>query len=349
MNAFEYAAPGTLELAVKALAGSDGAEALSGGTDLLSRIKDDTSSPKRVVNLKTVKGLDAIAAADGGLTIGAGVRLADLVASKDVADKYPALVQAALEVGTPQIRNMATVGGNLLQRPRDWYYRAGFGLVGGRRDGNALVRELEGEYAPFDVDSKAKHLVREGDNRYAAIFMTDGDALFVAPSSLAVPLVALGATATITGPKGERTVPVAGLYQAPRAEGDRELTLTPGEILTKVTIPAPAGKNASYEARQKRAHDWPLALCTVVLAIEGDKVTKAAVVLGSVAPVPWVSKAAQEAIVGKPVTMETAAAAAAAAVKEARPLSMNAYKVKLAETVVKRALLAAVGNRYWEA
>ena len=150
---------------------------------------------------------------------------------------------------------MATVGGNLLQRPRCWYYRAGHGLLA-MKDG--------------------KSLVREGDNRYHAIFMTDGDALFVSPSSLAVPLIALRATATIVGPKGERTVRVEDLYQVPKEKGDRELTLHPGEVLTKVTIPAAKGKNASYEARQKQAHDWPLVLASVNLTIDGDKVIRGA-------------------------------------------------------------------------
>ncbi len=179
--------------------------------------------------------------------------------------------------------------------------------------------------------------------------MTDGDALFVNPSSLAVPLIALRASATIIGPKGERIVPVEDLYQVPKEKGDRELTLHHGELMTKVTIPAVKGKNASYEARQKQAHDWPLVLASVNLTLDGDKVIRARIViLGGVAPIPWRSEAAERAITGKAVSIETAAAAGEAAVEGAKPLSMNAYKVVLTRTVVKRALLAAVGNRYWE-
>jgi xanthine dehydrogenase YagS FAD-binding subunit len=329
MRAFEYAAPTGVEDAVKLLGASAHAEALSGGTDLISRMKDYVTSPDRVVYLKDVKGLAGISgdAKSGGLTVGAGTLLADLLAHKGVKEHYPALWQAASEVGTPQIKNMATVGGNLLQRPRCWYYRAGNGLLG-----------MKG----------GKSLVREGDNRYHAIFMTDGDALFVAPSSLAVPLVALGAKATVVGPNGERTVPVEKLYQVPKADGDRELTVAPGELLTKVVIPVASGKNASYEARQKQAHDWPLVLASVCLEDDGGKVSKARIVIYGVAPVPWRSEAAEKAITDKEITMETASAAAEAAVEGARPLSMNAYKVPLTKTVVKRALLAAVGNRYWE-
>jgi xanthine dehydrogenase YagS FAD-binding subunit len=328
MKAFEYAGPTSVDDAVKLLGGSDSSEALSGGTDLISRMKDYVTSPSRVVYLKDVKDLAGIAAgSSGGLTVGAGTTLADVLDNKALRAAYPSLWQATLEVGTPQIRNMATVGGNLLQRPRCWYFRSGFGLLG-MKDG--------------------KSLVRAGDNRYHAIFMTEGNALFVAPSSLAVPLIVLGATATLKGSKGERTLKVEELYRVPSKDGDSELTIADDEVLTRVTIPAAKGKNASYEARQKRAHDWPLVLASVNVETDGGKVSRARVILGSVAPVPLRSEAAERAITGKAITMETAAAAADAAVEGARPLSMNAYKVTLTKTVVKRALMAAAGDRYWE-
>ena len=156
--------------------------------------------------------------------------------------------------------------------------------------------------------------------------MTDGDALFVSPSSLAVALIALDAQATITGPKGERTVKVEELYQVPKTETDSELTIQPGEILTKVTIPPAKGKNASYEARQKQAQDWPLVLASVNLTMDGDTVSAAKVVVYGVAPIPWRSTAAEKAITGKRVTLETAAAAGEAATEGAAPLSMNALQ-----------------------
>ncbi len=323
MRAFEYAGPSTIEDALKALGGGKSPAALSGGTDLISRMKDYVATPDRVVYLKGVKLLAGIAEEKGGLVIGAGTKLADVLANKNIAREFPALHQATLEVGTPQIRNMATVGGNLLQRPRCWYFRSGFGLLG-IKDG--------------------KSLVRSGDNRYHSIFLTDGDALYTHPSSLAAPLIALGATATIVGEKGERTVPVEALYQVPKTSDDRELTIAPGELLTKITVPEPKGKNASYEARQKQAHDWPLVLCSV--AMDGDKVSR--VVIYGVAPIPWVSEAAVSSLKGKAIDVDSASAAAEAAVKDAKPLSGNGYKVALTKTVVKRALLAAVGNRYWE-
>jgi xanthine dehydrogenase YagS FAD-binding subunit len=328
MKAFEYAGPTSVDDAVKLLGGTDSVEMLSGGTDLISRMKDYVTSPKRVVYLKDVKSLSGITGGSGGMTVGAGTSLADVLENKSLKAAYPALWQATLEVGTPQIRNMATVGGNLLQRPRCWYFRSGYGLLG-MKDGQSLVRA--------------------GDNRFHAIFMTDGNALFVAPSSLAVPLIALGATATLQGSRGERTVKVEELYQVPRQDADSELTIKDDEVLTKVTIPAARGVNASYEARQKRAHDWPLVLASANIETDGgSRVTRARVILGSVAPVPLRSEAAEKAITGKAITMETASAAAEAAVGMARPLSMNGYKVALTKTVVKRTLLAAAGNRYWE-
>jgi xanthine dehydrogenase YagS FAD-binding subunit len=328
MKAFEYAAPATVEEAVNLL-GAPNAAALAGGTDLLGRAKDYVTSPDRVVYVKDIKEIRGISgdAKAGGLTIGAGTRLSEIVHHAGIKEAYPALWQATAEVGSEQIRNMSTVGGNLLQRPRCWYYRSGFGLLG-MKDG--------------------KSMVRAGDNRYHSIFMTDGDALFVSPSSLAVALIALNATAKIRGAKGERSVNVAEIYQVPKGESDSELTVQPGEILTSVTIPA-AGKNAAYEARQKQAQDWPLVMAAVNLTFSGESVSNSRIVLYGVAPVPYRCQAAERAIFGKSVNPETAAAAGEAAIQGAKPLSMNGYKVPLTRTVVKRALIRAVdGKGYWE-
>ena len=227
------------------------------------------------------------------------------MANAEVRAAYPALWQATVEVGSPQIRNMATVGGNLLQRPRCWYFRAGHGLLG-MQDG--------------------KSLVRVGDNRFHSIFMTDGDALFVSPSSLAVALCALDAQASITGPKGTRTVKIEELYRVPKRETDSEIAIEPGEILTKVTIPAAKGKNASYEARHKQAQDWPIVLASANVMLDGDVVSSARIFIYGVAPVPYRSTAAEKTITGKRVSLETAALAGEAAAAGAAPLSMNALQ-----------------------
>jgi xanthine dehydrogenase YagS FAD-binding subunit len=328
MKAFEYAAPTTIADAVKLLDQGDSLP-LSGGTDLISRMKDYVTSPARIVYLKDIKETAGISidGISGAITIGGNARLSDIVASKDIKQSYPALWQATYEVGSVQIRNMATLGGNLFQRPRCWYYHAGFGLLG-MKDGQSLVRA--------------------GDNRFHSIFLTEGDALFCSPSSPAVALAALGATATLVGPKGERTVKVEELYRVPKTEKETELTIAPGEILTKVTVPATSGKNASYEARHKQSQDWPIVLASVNLSLDGTTVSAARIFLYGVAPIPWRSATAEKAITGKTLSMQTAAAAGEAAVEGAAPLSMNAYKLPLTKTVVKRALLAAVGNRYWE-
>jgi len=328
MKAFEYVGASSADQAVKAM--SAGAVVMSGGTDLMNRMKDYVTSPSRVVNLNDAKDLAGISGdAASGVTILAGTRLADVLASDVIKKAYPALWQTTSEVGTPQIRNMASVGGNLMQHPRCWYYRSGFGLIPKSADG--------------------KHMLREGDNRYAAIFMTDGDALYAHPSSLAIPLIALGAKATLVGPDGERTVALSELYKVPTSSEDSPFTAKSGEILKSISIPAAAGKNGSYEARHKQAHDWPLVLASVNLTMSGDTVSDATVVVYGVAPVPWRSKAAEEAIKGKAVTIETAKAAGSAAAEGAKPLSMNGYKVSLLKTVVARALCVTVGNRYWEA
>lgn len=328
MKAFEYVGASSVEQVVKSL--SSGTVVLSGGTDLINRMKDYVTSPERVVNLSDVKELSGISGnAESGVTILAGTRLADVLGSDLIKSSYPALWQTTSEVGTPQIRNMASLGGNLMQHPRCWYYRSGFGLVPKTADG--------------------KHMLRDGDNRYGAIFMTDGDALYVHPSSLAIPLIALGASATLAGPEGERTIPVADLYKVPTTNEDSPFTLKSGEILKSVSIPAATGKSGSYEARHKQSHDWPLVLASVNLKFDGDKVSDARVMVYGVAPVPWRSKAAEEAIKGQSVTLESAKAAGEAAAAGAKPLSMNAYKVSMLKTVIARALCVTVDNRYWEA
>jgi len=328
MKAFEYVGATSVDQAVKALGA--GSAALSGGTDLINRMKDYVTSPERVVFLNDVKELAGISGDPAtGLTIMAGTRLADILAHEGIKAAYPALWQTTSEVGTPQIRNMASVGGNLMQHPRCWYYRSGFGLIPKTTDGT--------------------HMLREGDNRHASIFMTDGEALYAHSSSLAVPLIALGAKATLVGPDGERTMTIEDLYKVPTSNEDSPFNAKPGELLKSVSIPAAKGKNASYETRHKQAHDWPVVLASVHLTMSGDTVSDARVVIYGVAPIPWRSKAAEEAIKGKAVTVDSARAAGTAAAEGAKPLSMNAYKVPILKTVVARALCESVGNRYWEA
>jgi len=297
---------------------------LAGGMDLLAMMKDYIAQPDRLVN---VKNLDRTIrkTPDGGLRIGAAVTLAELAAHADASKLYPALVQASAEVGTPQIRNAGTIGGNLNQRPRCWYFR--------NEEFNCLKK---GGSRCFAVD---------GENQYHAIFGNDGPSHIVHPSSLAVPFTAYGATFRVVGPNGERNIPAAEYFTMPNMRNVRkENVLADDEILTHVILPAPGNvKTGHYEVRYKQSHDWPLAFTTVVLTMNGNTIASARVVLGAVAPVPWRSKPAEAALAGKPLNAETAAVAAEAAVSEAKPMSGNAYKVQIARTAVKRALLNAAG------
>jgi xanthine dehydrogenase YagS FAD-binding subunit len=323
MDAFAYAHPTSLKEAVALLENEWGQTAiLAGGTDLISLMKDHADpSPARIVNIKGIGELHHLQNENGEGRIAALVSLEQLLTS-NVATHFPAIGQAVRGVSSPQMRHMGTVGGDLLQRPRCWYYRGGFGLL---------------------AMENGRSLVPHGDNRYHAIFGNDGPAYFVSPSSLAPPLVALQAKVTLHGPSGPREIPVEELFVIPKAEGEREHSIRPNEILTEISIPASAGEwhNATYEVREKEALDWPLATASVALKIEGGTISAARVVLGHVAPTPWRSREAEQALEGKPLGEESAAAAGDAAVRSAKPLSQNAYKVQLTRVAVKRALLEA--------
>lgn len=319
MQPFEYASPKTLKEAL-ALLGPDAA-VLAGGTDLLSLMKDGVAAPKRVVNIKDIAELKGITKTAAGLKIGALATVDEVLTSPLVRASYPALTEAAKGVASPQIRNMGTIGGDLCQRPRCWFFRAGFGLI---------------------AQHEGKDLAVEGDNRYHAIF-GDGPARFVSASSFGPALIALGAKVEIASASGKREVEAAKFFVAPSSSEQREVDLKPEEIVTAVVIPAAATRNATYEVRQKDALDWPLATASVALTMKGTAVGSAKIVLGHVAPAPYVADQAASMLAGKAVTAETAEAAAKAAVSAAKPLSMNAYKVQIAQTAVKRALLAAAG------
>ena len=323
MQAFEYARPKSTQEAVKLLAGGEsGALPLAGGTDLISLMKDGNASPQRLVSLQHVTELKGISFRPGtGLRLGAGVTFEDLLESAEVRGQYPALVQAAEGVTSPQIRSTGTVGGDLCQRPRCWYYRAGYGLL---------------------ANYKGKSLVPDGDNRYHAILGNSGPAYFVSPSSLAPILIALDAKVKLQGPQGARELSVQEFFVTPKSEGESEHALHAGEIVSEILVP-PAGdaKMAVYEVRQKEALDWPLAAAAAVLKLSGGSVQSARVVLGHVAPVPWPAPEAEGALKGKSIDEDVAWEAGKAALSKATPLSRNAYKVQLARVAVKRAILRA--------
>jgi xanthine dehydrogenase YagS FAD-binding subunit len=325
VKAFSYVNPKNEKEAIGALSAEpDKVMPLAGGQDLLARLKDYIAEPDRVVNVKGALDATVTPMPGGGLKIGAAMKIADLAEHAQVAKLYPAMALAATEVGTPQIRNQGTVGGNLNQRPRCWYFR-----------NEEFVCFKKGGSVCFSPT---------GENQFHAIF-GNGPSFIVHPSSLAVPSVAYGATFRLAGPKGERMVSAADYFTMPTLQNVRtENVLAPNELLTHVILPAPgAVKSGHYEVRYKESHDWPIAFATVVIGLAGDTIKSARVVMGAVAPIPWRSQAAEAALIGKPLNEATAAAAAEAALREARPLSQNAYKVQVAKTAVKRAILHAGG------
>jgi xanthine dehydrogenase YagS FAD-binding subunit len=326
MRAFEYVSPQSRSQAISLLGATWGnSEVLAGGTDLLALMKDNVITPKRLVNIKDIADIRGVSATPQGLRVGALTTLGELADNADVKKDYPALSQALLEAASPQIRNLATVGGNLCQRPRCWYFRNGLGLL--------------------PKDESGKQLIAAGENRYHAILGNQGAAKFVSPSTVVPILIAYRAKIRLEGAKGKRELPLEKFFVIPKNENEREHDLRPNEIVTEILIP-PAGdvKAAHYEVRQKEAFDWPLAVAAAALEIEGSKVTAATVVLGYVAPVPWPSPEAEQALLGKPVNKESAQKAAETALSKASPLSHNAYKVKLARVAVTRAILEASGG-----
>lgn len=324
MNDFEYASPASLDEAIGLLSATHGETALlGGGTDLLNQLKEQVAHPKRIVNLKKIDGLSGIDVLGTEIRIGACARIEDVARHEAVKTHFPALSHAIHNIDSPQIRNMATVGGNLCQRPRCWYFRNGFGLLA-MRDGESLVPK--------------------GDNRYHAIFGTDSGAYYICPSSMAPVLTALDAMVTVRGPEGaEREIAAANLYNIPRSENESELSIAANEIVAAVSIPIQKKRNGLYKVRQRQIVDWPLVQAVVTYSDDNGTARDVRVVLGFVAPIPWEAKAAAQALEGKKIDADVAKACGEAAAEGAQPLSRNGYKIRLVKTAVKRAVLDAAG------
>jgi xanthine dehydrogenase YagS FAD-binding subunit len=322
VKAFAYVNATSEKEAVAALSPERGKVLpLAGGMDLLGLMKDYIAQPDTLVNVKNLPSTIAVPAQ--GLTmIGAAARVADVAAHDALAKTYPALTHAAGEVGTPQIRNMGTVGGNIMQRPRCWYFR--------NEEFHCLKK---GGARCFAVD---------GENQFHAI-LGDAPCHIVHPSSLAVPVIAYGGRFRVIGPQGEREIEADKFFVMPDRNMYGETVLEPNELVTHVILPRqPNVKSGHYEVKFKQSHDWPVTMASVALTMSGTTVQAARVVLGAVAPVPWRSAAAEAVLKGKTVTDQVAAEAADAAVKTAVPMSQNAYKVQLARTTLIRAIMMAV-------
>ncbi len=321
MDNFSYSRPATLKEAISQLGKEHGRIAiLNGGTDLLGSLKDHLEAPERLVNIRNLKELQGIRAGRGGLTIGAATLLADVAENAMIQQQTPLLAMAAGKVGTPQIRNMGTIGGNLCQRPRCWYYRNNYPCF--KHGGETCFSAA-------------------GENDYHAI-LEGGPSFIVHPSDTAPALAALGATARIVGGSGERVVPLDKFFVTPKQDVSRENVLQPNEVLADITVPsAPTGSKAIYVKEMVR-EVWDFALCSVaaMVTVQNGVVQDARIVLGGVAPIPYRALKAEAAIKGKPLDEASCAAAGLAAVDGARPLAKNAYKVPLTQAVVKRALLS---------
>ena len=300
------------------------ARLLAGGTDLLAEIKEGIEEPAVLVNLASLEGLTGIAHSEDGSCIGAMTTLAQLESDEHMAHNFPALAQAIASIATPQIRNMGTVGGNLCQRPRCWYYRSTH--FDCRKKGGAVC---------FAID---------GNSKYHAI-LGGVDCYIVHPSDLAPTLVALGANATIAGPHGTRTLPLEEFFTGPDRDIERENALEEGEILTSIFVPKPVeGHRSVYlKARERQTQEFALVSVAANVHVCAGVVENASLVLGGVAPTPWRASQAEQALRGVPVAEVDPGAVGQLAIRDAKPLRDNRFKLRLTASLVGRAVSSLLG------
>lgn len=325
MDKFSYVNATSLKQVISLLSESRWGEVMviAGGTDLLAELKEYIETPKTLVNLKTLPDMDSIKADANGLTIGALTTVSDIAMHPTIQQHYGVLSQAAASVATPQIRNVGTLGGNLCQRPRCWYYR----------DETVNCFKKGGDMC-YAVD---------GLNKYHAIF-GDGPVYIVHPSDIAPALIALNASLKIVGPEGDKTVKVEEFFTLPAANLIRENILQPNEIVVEVQVPAPNPNTKSFylKAREKGAPDFALSSVAAVFEMTGKTCQRANVVLGGVAPAPWRSTEAETVLTGKTINESLSMNAGEEAVKNAQPLTDNAYKVTLTQNLISRAAMMAI-------
>ena len=330
MKAFEWTNPTTVNEAVKMLADAsrgdidEAPRPIAGGQDLLTTMKDYMSRPSRLVNLKSIRGLNNITLNARGLTIGALVTLTELEEHAGVRKSFPGLAEAALSIATPQIRNLGTVGGNLCQRPRCWYFRL-----------EEVICLKKGGSECYAAS---------GENKYNAI-LGGGPSFIVHPSDLAPMLVALGATVTVAGATGKRVIPLDKFFTLP-SEGNirRENVLKNEDVITEIQVPAsPLAARSTYlKFKERDSLDFALASAAVALRLAPNRTVRdVRIVLGGVAPVPWRVPAAEKFLIGKSLQPDVLAQAGKIALADAKPLEKNEYKVPLAQTLIRRALTKA--------
>jgi len=325
MNKFAFVECKTMDEALGQL--NDGTMVKAGGIDLLDLMKEGIVSPSKLVNIRNIDSLRGIKVSTDGLHLGPLSTLSEIASHPEIQRNYSALADAAGHAATPQVRNMATLGGNLMQRPRCWYFRSS----------DFDCKKKGGE-------SDACH-AHGGENQYHAI-MNNGICAMVHPSSTAVPLLGMDAQVELTSKRGKRIVQMSEFYVPPEKSVINETVVQPGELITSIFVPAPeTGTRSAYQKYgEKESFDWPIADAGVVLVMDGTHCRKASIVLGVAAPTPIRAKAAEAALIGKIVDEATARAAAKVAMQSATPLSQNGYKAELFRTAIYRTVLLAAGQ-----
>lgn len=329
MNLFDYVRPASVAEAIEA-AGQPGAAFLGAGTNLLDMMKTGALHPTTLVDITRLPGLDRVERLpDGGMRIGAMVRNADLARDVDFAKTHPMVAEALLSGASAQLRNVATVGGNLMQRTRCAYFQDPASACNRRDPGSGCD-------------------AREGENHNHAIIGWSDACIATHPSDFCVPLVALDAAVEIEGPDGQRTVPLEEFHLLPGANPERETVLAPGEMITALTLPAEAAGVAAHsrylKLRERTSFAFALVSAAAGLEIEGGKIVSVRLTLGGVAAKPWRARAAEKALEGKAPDDEAFALAAEMALSEAVPSGDNAFKIDLAKRITARALRQAAAG-----
>jgi len=322
MENFTLASPTTIDAAVTG-AQRAGTKFIAGGTDLLQLMKDHVERPQQLVDLDGLP-LDRYSIGDDGARIGALVKMSELADDAGLRRQYPVIAEALLASASPQVRNMATIGGNLLQRTRCGYFRdTGFAACNKRQPGSGCA-------------------ALQGVNRLHAIFGGSDHCVATHPSDLAVALAALDAAIEVQGSNGTRTVPINQFYLLPGDTPDRETVLAPGELITAVLVPPPGtGERSHYlKLRDRASFEFALVSAAVSVALEDGRIRSARIAMGGVGTKPWRLPGVEAALAGTAATREALTAAATKAAKGAHPLSENAFKIPLMQRAVVRALLA---------
>lgn len=331
-----YARPATPEAAVAAFAvAGDGARFIAGGTSLYDMMKLDIDGPRHLVDVTEIEGLREIGTGGGALRFGALATMRDVATDPVVERDYPVLSESLWKAASQQLRNMATVGGNLLQRTRCMYFRNGTG-------GSSSV----GVYPCNKREAGSGCAAIGGLDRTLAVLGTSEACIAISPGDWPVALVAMDARVELLGPKGARSVAIADLYRLPGETPHLEFTLEPGEIITAITVPAtPAGRISTYhKIRDRESYAFALVSAAVALEMDGDTVRGARVALGGVGTVPWRAPEAEAALAGQRLTPEVALAAGRAAFAEARPGRHNGFKTELGARAVADAIQIAAGR-----